>query len=319
MSQQMSQSNQSGTSSVPCRELLGGVSIPQLGLGTWLINNNDVVNQVKTAIRDHGYRYIDTAAMYGNEEGVGKAIKQCIDEGICKRDELFITTKLWIDRRGDVEHALRESLTKLNLDYVDLYLMHFMLPNINKSTMEVSKESLQDTWREMEKCQEKGLTRAIGVSNCMTVMLMDLLSFCEIKPACNQIECHPYFSQEPVIELHKKLGIPVQAYAPINPQENPYTPNSLKGEKSVLENSVIQELSKKYNKTPAQIVLNWHIRRDSIIFPRSTNSQHMKENMEIFNFELSESDCNRISDLNKNARFYSNVPTAEYSFVPICQ
>jgi diketogulonate reductase-like aldo/keto reductase len=123
--------------------------------------------------------------MYGNEAEIGLAIKECIDEGIVKREELFITTKLWIDGRGRVKDELKESLQRLKLDYVDMYIMHFMVPDIDPNSLEVKKDSLSDVWRALEKCQKEALTRSIGVSNCTTVLLMEILSFCEIKPASN--------------------------------------------------------------------------------------------------------------------------------------
>jgi diketogulonate reductase-like aldo/keto reductase len=140
---------------------------PVLGIGTWLFPSEKVEDIIKIAIRDYGYRQIDTAKMYENEESVGKAIKWCIDQGIVKkREDLFITTKLWIDGRDRVEEELRGSLKRLGLEYVDMYIMHFMLPDIDKDSLEVSKTSLMDVWRELEKCQPHGLTRSIGVSNC---------------------------------------------------------------------------------------------------------------------------------------------------------
>lgn len=183
-------------------ELHGGVMKPKLGFGTWLFPENQVTDILKIAIRDYGYRHIDTAKMYKNEEAVGNALKLCIDEGIVKREDLFVTTKLFIDGRHRVEEELRESLQRLQLDYVDQYIMHFMVPDINKDTLEVKKESVLDVWRELEKCQEKELCRAIGVANCSTVMLMEILSFCEIKPASNQIEAHPYLSNAAVLEFN---------------------------------------------------------------------------------------------------------------------
>ncbi len=174
------------------KEMLGGVMKPQLGFGTWQYPQDKVKHMTKLAITKYGYRQFDTAKMYQNENQVGEAIKECIDESLVKREELFITTKLWIDGRGRVREELKESLQRLKLDYVDMYIMHFMVPDIDPSNLEVKRDSLMDVWREMEKCQMEGLTRSIGVSNCNTVMLLEILSFCEIKPASNQIEIHPY-------------------------------------------------------------------------------------------------------------------------------
>lgn len=134
------------------KELLGGVMKPQLGFGTWTLSEQEAYECTKTAIRDFGYRMLDTAKMYKNEAGVGRALSELFKEGVVKREDIFVTTKLWIDGRGQVEMELRESLKRLQLDYVDMYIMHFMLPNINKETLQVEKTSLQDTWRALEHC-----------------------------------------------------------------------------------------------------------------------------------------------------------------------
>jgi diketogulonate reductase-like aldo/keto reductase len=237
---------------VPKRELLGGVMKPQLGFGTWLLKPNEAYQATKTAIRDYGYRMLDTAKMYQNEEAIGKAIKECIQEGIVKREDLFVTTKLWIDGRSRVEQELRDSLKRLQLDYADLYIMHFVLPNINKETLEVERTSIQDVWRGMEHCQKLGLTRAIGVANAPTVMILELLTFCEIKPAMVQMECHPYMTLEDggVRDFYDRLNLPLEAYSPLNPQQDPYANEKLK-DLVILEDKVIKDLAKKYGKSPA--------------------------------------------------------------------
>ena len=199
------------------KELHGGVMKPVLGFGTWLYPAEKLKGVLKMAIKDYGYRHVDTAKLYKNEEIVGQAINESIKEGVVKREDMFITTKLWIDGRGRVEEELKESLKRLGTDYVDLYVIHFMIPDINIDTLEVKKDSILDVWREMEKCQLKGLCRAIGVSNCTTLMMMEILSFCEIKPASNQIELHPYLTLPDVHEFHRRFEIPLEAYSPLNP------------------------------------------------------------------------------------------------------
>jgi diketogulonate reductase-like aldo/keto reductase len=166
--------------------LNSGYKIPQIGLGTFLSTEGEVGEIVKAAILEHGYRHIDTARIYNNEEAIGKALQECFAQGI-KREDLFITTKLWQDDKHDVEGALRESLRKLQLDYIDLYLIHWMVPSNSRTDgkLEIKPTPTHEVWRGMESCVEKGLTKSIGVSNCTITMLVDLLTYAKIKPATN--------------------------------------------------------------------------------------------------------------------------------------
>ena len=183
------------------------------------MSENEVGDIVKMAIY-HGYRLFDTSPVYGNEKAIGDALKECMDQGIVRRDELFIISKLWITDRNNVEEALRLSLKNLQLGHVDLFMLHYMTPDLVKDSLMVERISIHDVWHQMEHCREKNLCRSIGVMNCPVVMFLEILTFCNRKPALNCLEMHPYFTNLEAQRFYKKLGVPLAAYAPLCPSEN---------------------------------------------------------------------------------------------------
>lgn len=264
---------------IPSVELNNGIKMPQFGLGVYQAEAGEEVElAVKTAL-EAGYRHIDTAMIYRNEESVGKVIAE---SGI-PRDELFITTKLWNDDQGYETSlaAIDASLKRLGLDYVDLYLMHWPVP---------SKGLFKETWRAMEQLYKDGKTLAIGVSNFKPSHLKELLEDAEVVPAVNQIELHPMLAQHETRNFCKENGIWVESWSPI-----------MRGGE-LLDNPVIKEIADAHGKEPAQAILRWHIQSELIVIPKSVTPSRIKSNMEIFDFELSDEEMKRIDELDAGKR-----------------
>lgn len=259
--------------------LNNGIKMPQLGFGVWQVKDgNEAIASVKKAL-EVGYRSIDTAAVYKNEDGVGEAIRQA---GV-PREELFITTKVWNSDQGYEEtlQAFETSLEKLGLDYVDLYLIHWPMPEV---------DTYIDTYRALEKLYEDGKVRAIGVCNFQVPHLERLLAECKVKPVLNQIECHPFLTQVEIRDFCAKHDIFVEAWSP------------LMSGGTVLGNETILALSEKYGKTPAQVIIRWHLQNNAIVIPKSVTPSRIEENFDVFDFELSPEDMTKIDALNKDQR-----------------
>lgn len=254
--------------------LVNGVKIPALGFGTWQVKGEDCFNAVSEALRV-GYRHIDTAWIYRNEKEVGRAIKE---SGI-KREDLFITTKCWNDHRG-YERTLRafeESCENLQLDYLDLYLLHW------------PKELDKESWRAIEELYQLGKIRAIGVSNYHQHHLADLFKTAKIKPMVDQVEFHPKLTQASLHQFLKSENIQMESWSPL-----------MRGQ--ILDIPTLQELSRKYQRSITQIVLRWNIQKGIVVIPKSITPSRIKENFEIFDFELDQDDILRINSLNENIR-----------------
>lgn len=267
------QSHLENAAFIPTKTLNNGVKMPCLGFGTLELNDSVGINSVAQAIR-LGYRLFDTATVYGNEEAVGKGIKQ---SGI-DRKKLFISTKLWVSDMGyeSTKKAFERSLKKLGVDYVDMYLIHRPHGDV------------QGSWKAMEELYKEGRIRAIGVSNFDSVQLAGLIAKAEIKPAINQIEINPYFQQPEMQKMIERLGVQVEGWSPF-----------AQGRNGLFTNKVLVEIGKKHNKTAAQVTLRWLIQRGIVVIPRTSNPAHMKENLNVFDFELSKADMQKISALDK--------------------
>lgn len=263
---------------VPNSTLNTGAEIPQLGFGVYQVSSDEVVSAVRTAI-DAGYRSIDTAALYGNEEGVGKAVA----ETDVPREELFVTTKLWNDQQG-YDSALRafdESLDKLGLDYVDLYLIHWPA---------AGQDAYVDTWKAFQKLHEEGRAKAIGVSNFQIPHLRRLFEETDVVPAVNQIELHPRLQQSDLRAFNSEHGILTEAWSPLGQG------------KGLLEDTTLGSLAEKYGKSPAQIVLRWHLQLKNVVIPKSVTPSRIKENIDVFDFELADDDMAVIASLDAGER-----------------
>ncbi|WP_036930192.1 aldo/keto reductase [Prevotella sp. 10(H)] len=259
-------------------KLNNGVEMPCIGLGVFRIeDNNEAQRVVETALKV-GYRHIDTAMYYHNEEAVGKGIK---NSGI-PREEIFVTTKMWNadQRSGKVKEAFEASLKKLGLEYIDLYLIHWPVEG-----------KFIDTWKKFEEIYHSGKVKAIGVSNFKPHHLEALAKEQTIVPAVNQIELHPYLIQEDTLDYCKKAGIQVEAWSQ-------FAANQL----GLFDEKVLKDLSDKYSKSPAQIILRWDYQRGVVTIPKSANEERMKQNLDIFDFSLTEEEITAINSLNKNKR-----------------
>ncbi|XP_014204972.1 aldose reductase [Copidosoma floridanum] len=301
-----------------------GNKVPALGLGTWKSKGGTAVEVIKDAVRI-GYHHIDTSPVYGNEKEIGEALTALMKEGVVKREDLFVTSKLWNTRhRPDlVEAALKKTLSDLNLEYLDLYLIHwpFAFKELEESFPEGPDGKVQfsdvdyvDTWKAMEQVHEKGLARNIGVSNFNSKQLARILDNCKVKPVANQVECHPYLPQVKLSEFCMSKGILITAYSPLGSPDRPW---AQPGDPSLLEDPKVKGIAEKYNKSPAQVVLRYQVQRGHIVIPKSASKVRLEENTRIFDFELSKEDINLLHTFDRNWRvcpMNSSVEHKDYPF-----
>ena len=295
------------------KKLNNDIEIPLIGLGTSRVKNVEEV--VYHSIKD-GVRLIDTALLYKNEEDIGKGIKRAIDDGIVKREELYIVDKLWIDDKSDPEKALREALKRLNLDYIDLYLDHWPCGNVHLKDKDYKTISIFELWPKMESLVDKGLTKSIGCSNYNVQSLLNLLSFCRIKPVVNQVEFHPYYYQKGLKDFCDKENIALMAYYTMargNGVRNYIKEHN--GEMDIFKEKDIKHLAKEYDKTPGQIILNWHIHQGNIAIPSTSNLDRMKENLGALNFEMKDSDVEKLCKYGKKMKFCGCVRFFGYNIM----
>ena len=277
------------------------IKIPSIGLGTAYMTT-DISELVYSSIKD-GTRLIDTAAVYGSEEGVGKGVKKAIKEGIIKREDLFITTKLSKYEMINPESCIKKSLKNLDMDYIDLYLIHWpKFFDYDKKGNKINLVPLHKIWPIMESFVEKGYTKYIGVSNFNVQSLLNLLSFCKIKPLVNEIEFHPYLFQKQLVNFCRREDIILFGYNPL--VKGCYCADTAEENmRNLLGEKIIIDLSKKYNKTVGQIVLNWSISREVIPIPMTSNLHRMKENLGSTEFIMDKNDLQKIDELNRNQRY----------------
>jgi 2,5-diketo-D-gluconate reductase A len=280
-------------SKVPTVELNDGVRIPQLGFGVFQIKPNETAAAVKTAL-EIGYRHIDTAEMYGNEKQVAKGIR---DAGL-NRADVFVTSKLnnGFHKPDDARRAFDETLTALDSDYVDLFLIHWPLPTLYDG-------DFVSTWKVFEEFARDGRARSIGVSNFQVAHLERLANETDTVPSVNQIELHPYFGNKEVRAYGREHGIATEAWAPI-------------AQGKVLDDPVINRVAEARGKSAAQVVLRWHIQRGDIVFPKSVTPERVKENFELFDFELGDSDMDAISALDKGEAGRNGPNPDKFDYVP---
>lgn len=259
--------------------LNNGLKMPMAGIGTFLLTPDEAEASVLAALAD-GYRLIDTANAYVNEKAVGRAMKK---SGL-PREEIFLETKLWPSFYED-EEAVDKTLERLGTDYIDLLLLHQPAGNYVAG------------YRQMEKACKEGKVRAIGLSNFNQGQIEEILSLCEVKPAVLQTEVHPYFQDRELKKFLEREGMVIQAWYPLG-----------HGDKALLEEPLFSELSQKYGKTNAQIILRWHIQAGNIVIPGSKNPAHIKDNFDLFDFSLTGEEMEKIAALDKNTRYYHSTP-----------
>jgi 2,5-diketo-D-gluconate reductase A len=265
------------TRSIPNIELGGGVTIPQEGFGVFQVPAEETVKAVATAL-ETGYRHIDTAAAYGNESEVAQAVRA---SGL-GREDVFITTKCFNDDHGydAARRAFNASLERLGFDYVDLYLIHWPVP---------AHDRYVDTWRAFIELQQEGLVRSIGVSNFQPAHLERLIDETGVTPAVNQVEIHPRFGQRGLRRVHEEMGIVTEAWSPL-------------GQGQALEDPVIMEIAARHHRTAAQVVIRWHLQLGNVVIPKSVTPERIKENIEVFDFELDSGDMAAIEELDAGER-----------------
>lgn len=306
--------------------------LPSVGLGFWKIDNSVAAEVTTEAIRV-GYRHLDCASDYGNEAFVGLGIEKAFSQGICRREDLWVTSKLWntYHRPEHVELACRKSLQDLRVDYLDLYLIHFPIalsfvpfeqrypagwffdPSSPKRAMKPSPVPISETWGAMERLVEKGLVKNIGISNFGTSLVRDLLSYAAIRPAVLQVESHPYLVQPKLLRYCQNEEIAFTAFSPLGAPS--YIPIGMATEKdSAMNEPVVRSIAESHKKSPAQILLRWGVQRGTAVIPKTSNPARLAENLSIFDFELTEDQMRSIAAMDRNQRFNDPGAFCESAF-----
>lgn len=310
----------------------GTDTMPAVGLGTWKIPNEAAGSVVHEAVR-LGYRHLDCACDYGNEPEVGAGLAGALNDGICRREEMWVTSKLW-NTYHDPRHvraACERSLRDLRLNFLDLYLVHFPIamefvpfdrryppgwfhdPEADRPAMKPVRIPISETWGAMEALVETGLVKRIGICNFGISLLRDLLSYARIRPAVHQVELHPYLTQQQLLRFCREETIGVTGFSPLGSLSY-VSIGMAREDESVLEEPVVREAAVRHDRTPAQIVLRWGVQRGTVIVPKTSRPERLRENLAIFDFQLSNAEMEALNALNRNRRFNDPSDFCERAF-----
>jgi D-xylose reductase len=312
-------------------KLVSGDKFPTVGLGFWKTPKPQVADLVVQALQG-GYRHLDSACDYGNEVEIGQGLQTAFDKSLCRREELWVTSKLWntYHRKEHVRPALERTLADLGLDYLDLYLIHFPIsqkfvpfdvryppewfydPSASSPRIEEDPVPILETWHAMEELHREGLVKNIGICNFGTSLIRDLLSSCSIRPAVLQVELHPYLSQEKLVRYCQQEQIAVTGFSPLGAQS--YIELGVEKSQAVLNDPAILAIAKAHQKSAAQITLRWAVQRGTAVVPKTSQPSRLKENLELFDFELSASEMTEIGQLDRGQRFNDPGDFTEAAF-----
>jgi len=321
---------------IPNIQLANGQTLPSVGLGMWKVAPERCESLIEEATAI-GYRHFDCACDYGNEADVGRGLQRVLSSGQVAREDLWVTSKLWNNyhRREHVRAAAERSLADLQLDTLDLYLIHFPIaqrfvdfetryppgwfddPDAEHPQMQLDQVPLAETWGAMEELVSAGLVRNIGVCNFGTALLRDLLSYAQVRPAVLQVESHPYLTQDKLLRYCQQQQIAYTAFSPLGALSY-FSLDMATPDESVLSAEVIQAAAAAHHRTPAQIVLRWGVQRQTAIIPKSSHSERLRENIELFDFELTEQEMQAISGLDQHRRFNDPGVFCEQAFHTFC-